>query len=80
LEGVRFQLADITPNPEAWSGARSAVPQASGLWFLASVPLCGINRRTFGSMIGAVPAVAVMKHLVLARLSFELDQKNRLHL
>jgi hypothetical protein len=30
LEGIRFQLADVPPNPEARSGAWSAVPLASG--------------------------------------------------
>jgi len=44
------------------------------------MPLRGIDRRALRPVIGAVPAVAVMKNLVLSRLSLELDQKNRLHL
>lgn len=31
-------------------------------------------------MIGAVPAVAIVKDLVLSGLSFELDEKDGLHL
>ena len=36
--------------------------------------------RTLCSVVGTIPAVAVMKDLVLPRLSLELDEKNRLHL
>ena len=39
-----------------------------------------LDRRTLRPVIGAVPAVAVMKNLVLSRFSLELDEKNRLHL
>ena len=38
------------------------------------------DRRTLRPVIGAIPAVAVMKYLVLPRLSLELYEKNRLHL
>ena len=67
-------------NPEAWSGARSGVLLAYGLWLLATMLLRRLNCRALRPVIGAVPAVAVMKDLVLPRLSLELDEKNCLHL
>jgi hypothetical protein len=39
-----------------------------------------LDRRTLRPVIGAVPAVAVVKDLVLTRFALELDQKNRFHL
>lgn len=39
-----------------------------------------LDRWALRPVIGAIPAVAVVKNLVLTRLSLELDEKNRLHL
>ena len=45
---------------------------------LRRLPPSRPNGRTFFSMLGAVPAVMVVKDLVLARVSLELHHENRL--
>lgn len=70
----------MPPNPEAQSGARRVVPLVAGRRLPASMPFRRLDRRTLRPVIGAIPAVPVMKDLVLSRLSLELDEKNSLHL
>lgn len=43
------------------------------------LPRC-LDRWAFCAVIGAVPAVTIMKDLMLARFPFELDEEHRLDL
>ena len=53
---------------------------ATGLRLPASMPLSCLDRGAVLAVIGAVPAVTIMKDLVLAGFSFELDEEDRLDL
>ena len=53
---------------------------ATGLRLPASMSLSCLDRGAVLAVIGAVPAVTIMKDLVLAGFSFELDEEDRLDL
>ena len=60
-------------------------PLAYGFWPLGSVPFCAyprpgcLHRRTRRAVLGAVPSVTVVEHLVPARATFKLHDKYGLH-
>ena len=80
MEELRFQLDAFSRHPEAWSGGQSAGPLASGLWPLASISLRSLDRWAFRAVISAVPAMTIVKDLVLAGFPFELNEEDRLDL
>jgi hypothetical protein len=42
--------------------------------------LCSLDRRALRPVISAIPTVAIVEDLVLARFPFELNDEDRLHL
>ena len=78
-EGISDNLCNLPHAPETRKPFKDAANDSCGLWPVASMLFRRFHRRTFLSMLCAVPTVLVVEDLVPPRFSFELHHEDRLH-